>query len=176
MSFEVSYEPGVKEIGTCIEVGSTYLGDGDSTYWVTVARPGGEETDGEGFRFERVGTGWYPPRNFVADAPPEAWEAWEAEKAAERAAAQARAEELRRLDEEREAATPRKGKTVEVIRGRKVPIGTRGEVFWYGEGKNFDRWGRGSAPMRVGFKDAAGETHWTDAYNVEVVQSAAVAA
>lgn len=63
-----------------------------------------------------------------------------------------------------EEATPYRGKHVRVARGRKVPVGTAGEVIWYGEG----RYG-----YRVGIRDAAGEVHWTSAGNVEVVAPAA---
>lgn len=52
------------------------------------------------------------------------------------------------------------GDTVRVTKGRKVPVGTEGKVFWIGE----KRWG-----TRVGFKDADGEAHWTAADNVEVI-------
>lgn len=61
----------------------------------------------------------------------------------------------------RERNTPLKGRTVEVVRGRNVPIGTTGFVIWFGEGK----WGE-----RVGIKDAAGEVFWTAATNVRVIQ------
>ena len=50
-----------------------------------------------------------------------------------------------------------KGQTVTVVKGRKVPIGTTGRVFWSGEG----RYG-----WRVGFETADGETFWTAASNV----------
>ncbi len=53
-----------------------------------------------------------------------------------------------------------KGKTVTVVKGRKVPKGTTGEVFWLGDG----RYG-----TRAGVKDAAGTVHWTAASNLEVV-------
>ena len=51
-----------------------------------------------------------------------------------------------------------KGQTVQVVAGRKVPLGTSGVCFWSGEG----RYG-----WRVGFTTADGETVWTDARNVE---------
>jgi hypothetical protein len=69
---------------------------------------------------------------------------------------------------------PSKGKSVVVVKGRKVPKGTTGTVVWYGPGKNFGpvpkyRGGWSvSTPMRVGLKDASGTVHWTDAANVEV--------
>jgi hypothetical protein len=52
-----------------------------------------------------------------------------------------------------------KGKFVRVVRGRKVPKGTEGYLFWMGTGT----WGE-----RVGLKDKAGTVHWTAASNVEV--------
>lgn len=54
----------------------------------------------------------------------------------------------------------RKGKSVVVMKGRKVPHGLRGIVFWEGEGEY---------GPRIGIKDAAGEAHWTAASNVEVL-------
>jgi hypothetical protein len=54
-----------------------------------------------------------------------------------------------------------KGATVVVARGRKVPKGTTGVVFWTGTDA-FDK-------PKVGFCDAAGVTHWTAASNVEPV-------
>lgn len=51
------------------------------------------------------------------------------------------------------------GKEVAVVRGRKVPKGTTGRVFWMGD----SRFGR-----RVGLRDATGTVHWTALTNVEV--------
>jgi hypothetical protein len=73
-------------------------------------------------------------------------------------------EQARRAEEERQsflAAQPGKGKTLKVVRGRKVPIGTIGVCFWLG---------RREYGVRVGIKDQAGNVHWTAATNVEVVQ------
>ena len=53
-----------------------------------------------------------------------------------------------------------KGQTVTVVKGRKVPKGTTGVVFWVGE----DSYGKG----RIGFKGTDGETYWTATSNVEV--------
>jgi len=57
-------------------------------------------------------------------------------------------------------ATLARGKTVRVVRGRKVPRGLEGEVTWYGE----NQWG-----PRVGIRDINGTVHWTAASNVEVL-------
>jgi hypothetical protein len=65
-----------------------------------------------------------------------------------------------RKADEREAPIVRKGKTVRVIRGRKVPIGTTGLVFWVGDG---------TYGTRCGFVDESGTVHWTSVANVEVI-------
>lgn len=59
------------------------------------------------------------------------------------------------------------GKAVVVVKGRKVPIGTEGIVFW----KGIDKFKSNhySTAYRIGFKDAEGETHWTAESNVEVI-------
>ncbi len=49
---------------------------------------------------------------------------------------------------------------MKVVKGRKVPKGTQGRLFWVGQ----TRFGK-----RVGFNDATGTTHWTAATNVEVI-------
>jgi hypothetical protein len=59
-----------------------------------------------------------------------------------------------------EAARPSRGKFVIVARGRKVPKGTTGELFWTGYGK---------FGIRAGLKDAAGTTYWTALSNLDVI-------
>ena len=59
-----------------------------------------------------------------------------------------------------------KGSIVEVFKGRKVPVGTTGEVIWIGA----DRYKRGAD--RIGIKDADGEVHWTAADNARVTDGA----
>jgi hypothetical protein len=57
---------------------------------------------------------------------------------------------------------PQRGDIVEVFKGRKVPKGTVGEVFWAGEG----RWG-----LRVGIREEGREEPWwTAASNCRVVE------
>ena len=58
------------------------------------------------------------------------------------------------------ARTIIKGTHVKVVRGRKVPIGTTGKVFWKGEG---------TYGWRVGFKDSTDTVHWTALTNVEAI-------
>lgn len=96
----------------------------------------------------------------TVDATPEVrakYEGWKARKVAEARAAEAA----------REAATPYRGKTVKVVRGRKVPLGTVGEVTWFGKGKSY---GFRPAETRVGLRTLDGTVYWTAAKNVEVVQ------
>jgi hypothetical protein len=58
------------------------------------------------------------------------------------------------------ARIPEKGKTIKVVKGRKVAIGTTGLCIWCGNGQ----YGK-----RVGLKTASGEVFWTAYTNVEVV-------
>lgn len=60
----------------------------------------------------------------------------------------------------RELLAPLKGRTVQVVGGRKVPKGTKGVVFWVDAPTN---------PARLGIKDAHGATHWVDARWCEAV-------
>ncbi len=60
-----------------------------------------------------------------------------------------------------EAAKVRKGRTVEVVKGRKVAHGVKGVCFWVGS----DNWGA----ARIGFKDAGGVVFWIAASNVAVI-------
>ena len=62
-------------------------------------------------------------------------------------------------------ATPGQGKRVRVVRGRKVKVGTVGEVFWTGPG--FARYG--STSTRIGIRGDDSETYWTDANNAQVI-------
>lgn len=55
----------------------------------------------------------------------------------------------------------RKGDHVRVVKGRKVPIGTHGVVFWAGDSEY---------GQRIGLKDQAGVTHWTAAANARLAR------
>jgi hypothetical protein len=90
------------------------------------------------------------------------YEASEAVKAAQKALEHAQNVRETALAEVR---SPSRGKTLKVIRGRKVPVGTVGECTWFGVGKGYGyRPGRDRVGMKVN-----GETVYTDAHNVEVV-------
>lgn len=129
--------------------------------------------------------GWTYENSASVDATPDVLAAYAAYRAEQRAA------EERRIAE-RDAATPRKGTTVRVVHGRKLPIGIEAEVIWFGEARQF-----GSAPrggyvaaalartagmhamklgdpregMRVGLM-VDGARVFVDAKNVEVVRKA----
>lgn len=154
-------------VGVVLALGE-YNGYDDSDFYAVVWNADKGATERVGYASTR---GWTYPNGAAVDATPEVVAEYEAFCAAarKRAAAEKAAEE---------AATPRKGRTVKVVRGRKVPVGTVGTVIWYGAGKSFGpapRYRGGwstTAPMRVGIKDAAGTVHWTAASNVEVVEPA----
>ena len=66
-----------------------------------------------------------------------------------------------------EALIPRVGRVVEVVKGRKVPKGTTGKVFWKGVDKfKTNRW---STAYRLGLTTETGETVWVAESNVRVV-------
>lgn len=67
-----------------------------------------------------------------------------------------------------QAQEPTVGKTVTVVRGRKVPLGTVGVVTWVGKGKRFSasRWA--TPDVRVGIQLGDGQRVFTSAKNCEV--------
>ena len=107
---------------------------------------------------------WTTSGGANVDAPAEEVAKYAAMKAAEKAeleAARLAREEARRAEEAAaEHAAPAKGKYVMVVKGRKVPKGTVGRCFWYGEG---------DYGYRVGLRDAEGTVHWTAASNCTAV-------
>lgn len=107
--------------------------------------------------------GWTYPNGAKVDATPEvlaAYAEWEKKRWAE---AQARADAERAARIEAEAKAPRKGRSVKVVRGRKVPIGFQGVVIWTG----LDNWGK----TRIGIKDRDGKVVFTAASNAEALQA-----
>lgn len=132
----------------------------DSTYWDGLTDYSAYVWDEETLTVEYAGPCSYGTK---VDGP--AWVAafysiaqTIAERARYAAAAKARAER----EAEEEARTVRWGKTVKVVRGRKVPKGTVARVFWMGENK----WG-----WSVGLELDNGDRVFTALHNVEVVQA-----
>jgi hypothetical protein len=108
-----------------------------------------------------VARSWYSwTSTAVVDATPEVVAAYEAYQAARREAETLGQFKLNLAEGERKAAEVCKGATVEVFKGRKVPVGTTGECIWVGDG----RYG-----PRCGVRDEHGEAHWTALSNVRVV-------
>jgi hypothetical protein len=58
-----------------------------------------------------------------------------------------------------------KGQTIEVVKGRKAPIGTTGVVFWVADLP--DQW----EVTKVGFVDADGNKHFINIKNVKVKET-----
>ncbi len=77
----------------------------------------------------------------------------------EKAAREAHSKALAASDNE--SVRPSRGKLVQVVRGRKVPKGSVGTVFWLGENK----WG-----WSVGMELPSGERVFTSSGNVEVLE------
>lgn len=61
-------------------------------------------------------------------------------------------------------------KRVKVVKGRKVPVGTEGTVFWIGM-RNYSKYGNWwSWTVRIGLKTDAGDTFFTAEDNVELCE------
>jgi len=118
--------------------------------------------------------GWtYPCYGSSADATPEvlaAYQEWE----------KAYAESQRRVREEAEARLPKVGRNVRVIKGRKLPKGTTGRVFWTGcnQFRTYYRNGYNQRNEfeRLGIQLADGSKVFIAGANVEVVIPEAVSA
>jgi len=156
--------------GLVLEYASHYIGDGDSVGSVAVWDPIEKKPVWFGLGYENGvysdGTRLGPNQFITYDATPEVKAEWEAYKAAEKAKAdqeRKRAEAARaKWEAEQEAAAPKPGRKVIVIKGRKVAKGTTGKVFWHGQ----TLYGR-----RVGIVLADGSKVFTAADNVEVVDN-----
>lgn len=111
--------------------------------------------------------GWTYYNSAAVDATPDVRAAYDAWHAVRRIEYEAAAAEAEAAAAEAEARVPRPGRHVRVVKGRKVPVGTEGTVFWAGNA------GYG---QRVGFTTAQGVKHFTAASNVEVVAAELAAA
>lgn len=60
---------------------------------------------------------------------------------------------------------------VVVVKGRKVPLGTKGKVFWIGQPftQGMSRFALTSFP--IGIRDNTGQVHWTYDQNVKPVET-----
>lgn len=138
--------------GLVLDLGE-YNGRDDSDFYAVVWDRDNKCTK----RVEYASTrGWTYPNGASVDATPEVLAEYEAYCKEKQAQIEAQRQQA-------EAQTPRKGKTLKVVKGRKVPIGTVGECIWTGPDSYRPN------HTRVGIKDAAGTVHWTSADNVVVV-------
>lgn len=139
-------------VGLLVGYGSDYLGDCQSWPFARVWNPVTLKEDQVGYE------------NTERDATPEVISAWEAWKKSEvERINKIRREELiaqRKYEHEQELLIPRRGKVVRVVKGRKVPKGTEGRVFWYGT----TQYGRS-----VGIELNDGTKVFTAEYNVLVI-------
>lgn len=144
-------------IGRCLEDREAN-GYDDSDWYMTVVTPDGKY---EEICFAST-RGWtYPSYGSRPDASPELMAEY-------RAYLEARYEASRQRRELEEIMTPAVGKTLEVIKGRKIAHGTTGTCIYCGVfHRGYSRWADSS--LRVGIKTVTGETVWTDAKNVQVV-------
>lgn len=59
---------------------------------------------------------------------------------------------------------------VRVVTGRKVPVGTEGEVFWISEPLRYGQSRFATTTFKVGIKDEQGNVHWTYDKNVKLLE------
>lgn len=109
----------------------------------------------------------YRAKRVVAERPESGYvdQGLEADFAANKAYWAGQAAAARAQEQARREIMALKGMEVEVVKGRKVPKGTKGVVFWVGE-STFGY----TTTWRVGFKTAEGEKHFTALSNVEAVE------
>lgn len=101
----------------------------------------------------------------TVDCPPEITKAWAAKQKVARDAQEVARQEASRVRAEKEAEAElkqiRKGVEAIVVKGRKVPRGTRGTIIWTGGGNH---------GPRVGLKGPGdANPHWTAEDNVEAI-------
>ena len=148
-------------IGFCLE-DREENGRDDSDWYMLVWNGKKEVIERHEFASTR---GWtYPCYGSRPDATPEA------AKAATEYLRKRYLESLK-LQNTENARKPEFGRLVRVVKGRKVPVGTKGEVCWVGKsdyGKSrFGTWGK--LRERVGIRLQDGSKVFTDAANVEVL-------
>jgi hypothetical protein len=109
-------------------------------------------------------SGHYNSTIVTIDATPEVLELWAVAERGKAYAERLRAEEQAYWADFQRKATIAIGKRVRVVRGRKIPVGTEGTVFWLRDG----RIGARTSDRR----DARGQwtdVAWVDARNCAVV-------
>ena len=154
--FDISYE------GKVLAVGEHNHYD-DSDFYAVV-------WDEETGQPKEVGYGttrfWTYYNHATVDATDEVRAKYDAWQAARRA-------EIEKANAERDAKIPYVNRHVRVVKGRKVPIGTEGTVFWYGQDQyarnTFRVFDDGREGKRIGIRTDSGDKYFTAATNVEVI-------
>jgi hypothetical protein len=82
---------------------------------------------------------------------------------------EARCEKERLEREEKERKAPKMGRRARVVRGRKVPVGTEGVVFWRGDSDYGERLGLATTDRKVNGRYA--DVVWVASSNVENIES-----
>ena len=149
----------IGHIGKVVGLHDAYIGDGDSAYYAVVYMNGT-------FKSVNVGSTYDYPRGYgEVDAPPALIERWRKYEAAQREKRRAAAAKIAAEQEKRRVAyeltQPHRGATVQVVKGRKVPIGFVGRVTWLGDSAFGPR-------LRIQ-NDSNGEAYFIASGNVKVL-------
>lgn len=59
---------------------------------------------------------------------------------------------------------------VEIVHGRKVPLGIKGHIFWISAPQRYGQSRFATTTYRIGIRDAQDQVHWTYDYNVRVIE------
>lgn len=94
--------------------------------------------------------GWTYPNGASVDATPEILQKHQTWKEAKAAREQSERDE-------KEAKKPSLGKTVTVVKGIKVPVGTTGKVFWVSEPRRFGDYGKKVVTIGVATSERKGD-------------------
>lgn len=148
--------------GLCVGYGDTYLGDGDSVWYVRIWNPVTKKEDHIGMGYtnqhrDNVDVSYDATAQVISE-----WTAWKVAQEEIRLQKEKEyAEADRKYRAEQEALTPSRGKTVKVVKGRKLAHGTEARVFWRGQ----TQYG-----WSVGLELSCGEKVFVAEKNVEVVR------
>jgi hypothetical protein len=130
----------------------------DSDFYMVVWNPATKTPETIEFATTR---GWtYPCFGSSVDATPEVIAEYEAYLAEQRKKAEL-------ASDKEQARQPKFGRTVKVVKGRKVPVGTTGEICWIG--KNQFGGAYSKVTTRVGIRLLDGTKVFTDFANCEIV-------
>jgi hypothetical protein len=137
-------------------------GYNDSDFYMVVWNPATKTPETIEFATTR---GWsYPCFGSKVDATPEVIAEYEAYLEKQRKAAEL-------AQDKEQARQPKFGRTVKVVKGRKVPVGTTGEICWVGVNQfaHQSYYAPSKKSLRVGIRLLDGTKVFTDFANCEIV-------